>query len=350
MKGIRYGDNPMYISERLHEKKRDYEIVWLLNKNVEMDIPDYVKRVDYGYWNNMYQLSTSAVWVDSNLKDFGTYKSRKQLYVQTWHGSYGIKKIALDLGKNLPKFDKVLYPFNSKIADVIVSNSKKTSQIYKRAFGYNKKLLEVGSPRNDIFFNDPNEIKNKVFKFFGIREAHILLYAPTFRSDYNMDFFNIDMERLHEELVKKYGGDWYILVRLHPNNLKEAKHIKYNDYVLNASDYSVMQELLVAADVLLTDYSSCMFDYITKPKTCFIYAPDLDKYENDRGNYWRMSELPFPLATTNDELFDNIRSFDNEEYVQSVKKLHELVGSCETGSAADKVADYIIDFVEKGRK
>lgn len=351
MKGVRYGDNPMYISEALHEKRPEYEIVWLIDEKNMEEIPHYARRVKYGYFNNLIELVTSSVWVDSNTKHLGTAKRKNQLFIQTWHGSYGIKKIALDLKEDLAKVDRLLYPYNSKIADVMVSNSKRTSEIFRRAFAFENKILEVGSPRNDIFSNsDTPGIVERVKSEFEIGDSHFVLYAPTWRKGYNMDFFNIDFEQVREALAKKYGGTWYVLIRLHPLNLKDAKNIKYGKYIINASEYSVMQDLLVAADVLITDYSSCMFDYITKPKPCFIYAPDLEKYENDRGNYFKMSELPFPLAKDNGELVANIENFETEAYTQKVKELHDTVGLCETGRASELVADYIIDFIENGKK
>ena len=352
MKGIRYGDNPMYISEILHKKKLDYEIVWLIDRRVDANIPSYIKVVQYGFWNNMRELATAKVWVDSNTKNLGTYKSKEQLYIQTWHGSYGIKKVALDRKDDLPKIDTKLYPFNSAITDIMVSNSKRTTEIYRNAFAFKNTILEVGSPRNDIFFSkNCDEISFAVKQHFGIdTEGHIALYAPTFRENYNIDFFNIDMKKLEQELSDKFGGIFYLFVRLHPQNLKEAKNIKCVDRVLNVSDYSIMQDLLVAADILITDYSSCMFDFITKPKPCFIYAPDLEEYERDRGNYFKMSELPFPLAQSNDELISNIINFDNDEYTAKVNALHDRVGLCETGNASEKVADVIIDFIENRKK
>lgn len=350
MKGTRYGDNPMYISEALHTKKPDCEIVWLIDKDVEADIPRYVRKVRYGLWNNMIEQATASTWVDSNIKGLGTYKSKKQLFVQTWHGSYGIKRIGFDLNDNFSKIDRILYPYNSQIADLMISNSKKTSEIYRRALKFTNKMLEVGSPKNDIFFANSKNITSVVKRYFDIEGKGVILYAPTFRSDFNTNFLNADLEMLAQTVADIKGGEWVVLVRLHPQNLKESKVIKNGDVVINASEYSVMQELLAASDILITDYSSCMFDFITVPKPCFIYAPDLNEYETSRGNYWKFSQLPFPLARTQEELFYNLRHFDEVVYKNQIVKLHHEVGLCETGHAAEAVADYIIDFIENGKK
>ncbi|SFC26801.1 CDP-glycerol glycerophosphotransferase family protein [Butyrivibrio sp. YAB3001] len=351
MKGSRYGDNPMEISQALHRIRPDFEIVWLLNGNQNIEVPNYVKRAEHSYFNRAFELVTAKVWVDSNTKEFGVRKRKEQLYLQTWHGSYGIKKIGLDVDNSSGMIDKVLFPSNSRITDAMISNSKMTSEIYRRAFGFKNNMLEIGSPRNDVFFNEnQNEIVNKVKEFFNIGNKKILLYAPTYRSTLSVDFFTIDLQGLEKVLEEVTKESWCILVRLHPQNISDAKNLKIGGNILNATEYTVMQDLLVASDCLITDYSSCMFDFITKPKPCFIYAPDLDEFENDRGNYWKINDLPFPVARNNKELFDNVREFDLDMYKENVVKLHEKVGLCETGKASELAVNYILDFIENGGK
>lgn len=352
MKGVRYGDNPMYISEALHKKRKQYEIVWLLDEGVIADIPDYVIRKKYGFIRNAIELAGSKAWVDSNTKDAGIKKRKDQLFVQTWHGSYGIKKVALDRKGALTPLDKVIFYHNARLADVMVSNSIRTTEIYRNAFAFEKKVLNIGSPRNDVFLgNRTHQIYMEVRRSFGLdSSARVVMYAPTYRENYNMDFWDIELDKVLNTFSERDGQNWYAFVRLHPQNLKESAYIKNERNIINVSGYSVMQDLLVAADALITDYSSCMFDFITNPKPCFIYAPDLEQYENDRGNYYKMSELPFPLARNNSELLMKIKQFNEKEYVDRVLELHNRVGLCETGNASEQVADYIIEFIENGRK
>lgn len=347
-KGRRYGDNPMYISNELLNRKKDYKLVWLLNKNVEEEIPEGVKRVDYTLKNIIYELVTAKVWVDSNMKESGLLKRKKQLYIQTWHGSYGLKKVAGDLGNKLPLIDKRYYKYNAKKTDLMISNSKRTTEIYRNAFWYYGEVLEYGSPRNDIFFRNTEYVRSKVDKSLGTAGKCIVLYAPTFRNDYRTDDLKLDYGRLLKTLSDKFDGEWVVLVRLHPNNISDAEgFIKYTDKIINATNYNIMQELLVAADVLITDYSSCMFDFVTTGKKCFIYASDLERYNHERGNYFRMDELPFPLAQNNDELEKNIKNFNQNKYAVEVKKLFDFVGLNETGHASEKVADYIEKWMDE---
>lgn len=344
MQGTRYGDNPYYISEVLRQSNNGYDIVWLLKESVEDQVDKGIRRVNYDdTFASIKELATAHVWIDCNMKYSGFIKRKKQIYIQTWHGSYGLKKIGFDLGDKISLIDKRNMLYNSKRTDIMLSNSQKTTEIYKRAFGYNGEMIEKGSPRNDMLLNDNPDIDLKVRKYFGLSEdINIVLYAPTYRNDYSTDSMKLDFYRLKHSLENRFGGTWVILIRLHYKNMCEAKDfIKYDEWLKNATDYGVMQELLVASRVLVTDYSSCMFDFATTKKTCFIYASDLEKYNHDRGNYFAMDELPFPMASTNDELDNIINNFEKECYVSDLDKLFEKVGLNETGVSSLAVAEYV---------
>lgn len=348
VRGKRYGDNPLYISEELKKRKKEYDIVWLLNKELKKELPKDIRFVKYNYFTEVYHLATAKVWVDTNMKFCGVLKRRGQLYVQTWHGSYGIKKIAKDLEEKLPLIDRRYYDYNAKIIDLMVSNSKKTTEIYRRAFGYEGEMLQIGSPRNDIFFGSSSENITKVKKYFDIAEQKVVLYAPTFRKGYSTDELNLDYEKLLQALSIRYGGEWILLIRLHPYNLKESETwIKYSSTMKNASVYPNMEDLLVTADILVTDYSSCMFDFVTTGKCCFLYATDVEEYRNDRDYYFDIKELPFPLAENNEQLEKNILNFNEEIYQKKLNELFEQVGLCETGHASEKVADYIEQWMKE---
>lgn len=349
MQGERYGDNPYYVSEILRNMDKEYDLVWLLNPNVEDSIDKEIRRVDNrSTLAVIKELATAKVWVDSNMKHSGFLKRKGQLYVQTWHGSYGLKKIGLDLGKNLPPIDKRNFLYNAKREDLMVSNSKRTTEIYRRAFFYSGEIIEKGSPRNDMLLSNPYECETKVREYFNLCNQHIVLYAPTFRNDYKVDNMKLDFERLKQTLEKTRGGEWVVLIRLHYKNLEEASEfIPYSSSIMNASEYGVMQELLSVADILITDYSSCMFDFATTEKPCFIYASDLEKYNHERGNYFSMDELPFPLAENNEQLEKQIVEFDEVEYQSNLKSLFDKVGLNETGHASEAVATYIKNWMEK---
>jgi CDP-glycerol glycerophosphotransferase len=105
--------------------------------------------------------------------------------------------------------------------------------------------------------------------------------------------------------------------------------------VIDVSDYPDMQDLLCAVDVLITDYSSSIWDFSFTHKPCFLYAPDLEEYKSNRDFYTPIEEWPFPLAKTNQELIENIKNFDSKEYIGKVNKHHKELGSYETGHATE---------------
>lgn len=171
----------------------------------------------------------------------------------------------------------------------------------------------------------------------------MVLYAPTFRSDFRTDEYHLDFELLKKCLKERFGGDWAVLIRLHPNNIADAESlIEYTEDVLNATQYSVMQELLAACDVLISDYSSCMFDFVTKKAPCFMYATDVDKYKDERDFYFDVHELPFPLAENNEEMKENILNFDGNKYEEELNALFYKVKLCDKGNSCRQVVEWIV--------
>lgn len=343
MKGKRYGDNPKYIVDEIIRQNLDYDIVWLMKDEYEADLPKEVRKGKYNLFSIIYELATARFWIDSNTKYVGMLKRKNQYYIQTWHGSYGIKKVYGDIPDKITYFDKRIIQYNSKIQDLVLSNSRTTTEIFRRAFWYQGKILECGSPRNDIFFENPEIYVRQVREYFKLKDQKIVLYAPTYRPDFRIADMRLDFERLLENLEKKFDGNWVVLVRLHPENIMDAKRfIRYTNKVINATNYSVMQELLAASDILISDYSSCILDFVTGGKTCFLYATDVEKYKDEKGTYFDMHKLPFPLAENNDELVHNILTFDEKQYRIKLKQLFERVGLCDNGNASKQVVEWIV--------
>lgn len=347
MKGKRCSDNPMYIANELKARDKKYKIVWLMDRNAKVFFQKEANCVKINPLSMAYELATSQVWIDSNTKCYGTLKRKKQFYIQTWHANYGFKKIGLDLGDKLSLVDRRIYTYNGQIADLFISNGRKSSEIYRSSFGYSGEILECGSPRNDVFFQDSESYRKKVQDRFAIHGRKMALYAPTFREDFGTSAFHLDYCRLKNNLKKRFGGEWVVLVRLHPSNVMEAdSFFVQEEQIINATYYDIVQELLVACDILITDYSSSMFDFATKGKVCFLYATDVAKYQRERGCYFAFEELPFPLAQNDNQLEENILFFSEEQYQKGLDIFFQKVGHCENGNASSKVADYIENWLE----
>ncbi len=343
--GKGYGDNPKYIVEEIRKRKLDYRIVWLTKPDLigKCEYPEGVESVAYGSIAGMYELATAKLWIDNCRKSFYPPKRKSQYYIQTWHGGLGLKKIERDVEEYLSKVYIQNAKKDSKMADLFISNSTHLTNIYKRAFWYDGNILECGYPKNDIFFKENVDIKTKIKECFNLEtNIKIILYAPTFRSNNDMTSYNINYSKLIKTLEDKTNEKWVVLIRLHPNLIGYDNNIQYSDKLINATHYPDMQELVIGCDALISDYSSCMFDSEMMKIPTFIYASDLDEYMKDRGSYFEFDELPFPVATNNEELMNNIINFDQVKYEQDVDNFNNKVGLKDTGDAARQIVDVIL--------
>lgn len=118
--------------------------------------------------------------------------------------------------------------------------------------------------------------------------------------------------------------------------------IKYNSKIINASEYDDIQELMVASDVLITDYSNVMFEFSYQKKPCFLYAPDFEEYLQDRELYFEYNTLPYPIAFDNQQLINNIENFNNDKYEHKVSELLESINITEKGNASKVTVDKLL--------
>ncbi len=143
-------------------------------------------------------------------------------------------------------------------------------------------------------------------------------------------------------LSERFGGDWLILAKLHPNVADRAGELSLDpEYVVNASGYADIQELYLACGALITDYSSVMFDYMNTGRPCFLYVNDLAAYKNDRNFYFDLDTLPFARAEDNDELEEIILGFDEDVQRERTERFCKDLGIKEDGTAARQVADWL---------
>lgn len=351
MRGRKFGDNSKAVVVAIHEKSPDTDIVWLKDSGYKYSLPAWVRGVEYfSLFRTYYELATAKVWVSTHLFESEWKKRKGQLVVQTWHGGLGIKKIERDViseehklnEKSLAKVDHTC-----ALSDVFISQSDFLSSIYRRAFGYSGPIWECGYPKSDVLFGDNAEAVAKVRQAFGVN-TRFLLYAPTFRQEWGeIDWtpYDVDFVRLRDTLEKTFGGEWTILLKWHPVLIPFLEGRTAPEGVIDATDYPDMQELVLATDVMLSDYSSSLFDAALRGIPCFIFATDFERYKAERGVYYELEELPFPYARNNDELMRNIETFDQEDYLNKWEAFKRLTGLHETGHAAKDVAERIISFM-----
>lgn len=343
-----YGDNGKYIVEELRKRNADVDIVWVLkNELLEKNyLPEGVRSVGYRSIKSVYELQTSAVWIDNARKTYGK-KRKGQLYIQTWHGGPGMKRVEKDVAPELGERYVRQAKRDSKMCDVILSNSDFMTNLFTNVFWYSGRIEEFGTPRNDILCGTHPEIREKIRFFYGVAERKkILLYAPTFRKNKRLDVYDIDLKRACRMLSEKFGGEYVAYLRLHPNISHLADKLDVdNETVINATAYPDMQELLSGSDCLITDYSSSSIDFSLTGRPCFLYASDIEAYRNNRGYYFGFDEMPYDIAQDNNELEQCIENYDDKISAERVAKFHTKTGMFDNGTASAACVDLIASHI-----
>ncbi len=347
--GRGYGDNPKYIIDALLHRDQNLRILWLTkNEAEEKDLPDGVEAVPANSFAALYHMATAKIWID-NCRRHYAFKKKNQFYIQTWHG-FALKRIEEDVKENLGRLYVYIAKRDSAAIDVIISEAAFMTNIYRNSFWYDGKILQWGSPRNDILLDEKKRYacRDRVLNFYNIAPTtKILLYAPTFRADESLEPYSVDYTAVKKACEQRFGEEFTVLVRLHPNIARRCAELNLQEQgVISATDYPDMQELLAASDVVISDYSSLMFDFALSQKPCFQFATDIEEYKQDRNFYFQLDHLPFSVAQNNQELVDNILCFDEEKYNEKISEFFDSVGMVRTGDSSEKCADLILKYTE----
>ena len=352
MLGTRYSCNPKYIYLYTREKFGDsFKYTWeLKSKNNDILHDGQISIVKNKTFKVIFEMMTSKYIID-NASIFWWIPFRdNQIILETWHGGGAYKRVGSGVAWNNKKYrlyqiekesDRITYYISSSIKFTEVQSQSKHIPM--------EKFINTGMPRNQVFFYPEllTENRLKVLNYYRLKfDIHILLYAPTYRGIMGFKnkagkkgFVEPDYEMLIDILMKKYGGIWKILYRGH--NYDYDLINKLPDSVIDATKYEDMQELLCSADVLVTDFSSSMWDFGLTKRPCFLYAPDLQQYISDRGFYTDPFSWPFPMAQSDDELARNILDFDQAAYEKALEKHYSDFGSYENKDACAKVCQAI---------
>lgn len=344
--GKGFGDNPKYIVEALLKKKPNLDIVWEVS-DMALPMPHGVRKVKYRSFKAYKELLTAKVWIDNIKTSSKPQKKENQFYLQTWHAGLGLKASEQQIEDDLSKQYVKMARRDASMTNLMLSDSEWTTDIYKNYFWYNGPIAKTGFPRNDLLVNQQKNIKEKVYSFFKINKTNrIVMYAPTFRDNSsNFDIYKFDFLRILNILKEKFNSDYVLLIRLHPNISNNTDIYKFNSRFVNAGQYPDMQELILASDILITDYSSCMFDAMIAKKKVFLLAKDLTCFEKkDRKLLFNIkSDVPFTFSNNEDELITNIRKYNEVKYNKQIAFFESKVNLFEDGHAAERVADIILD-------
>lgn len=349
--GKQYADSPRYIYEEIVRQNLDYKKVWVCNKNIRFtDVENTirVKRLSPRYY---YYLAKAGYWV--NNQNFPTYirKPKNTIYLQTWHGT-PLKKMLHDIDKVQGRTDDYIERVSQAIEnwDYLISPSKYATEAFKSAFKYKGEILEIGYPRNDLFYKENiKELQSNIKTRLNIpKDKKVILYAPTFRDNQTkgINKFSFEIQMDLKQMKEKLGEEYIILLRMHvviSNKLKLDEDI--SDFAFNVSGYSDIQELLLISDILITDYSSVMFDFANTKRPMLFFTYDLETYRDEvRGFYLDFENIaPGPFVRTTQEIIDSILNIDkiNEKYKNKYNQFYDQFCYLEDGFASKRVVDKI---------
>lgn len=338
--GCGYGDNPKYIAENIHETYPEYEIFFVYDKDKcgRNDFPGFIKLVPIFSFRHLLVLASSKFWIFDYRPSVHIPKRKNQFYIQTWHATIGTKKSEKDAEDALPKIYVKNAMTDSRQIDVCIAGSEQMFCFYKKSFWYNGEVLRSGCPRSDILFDatKANEIRGQL----GFERKKICMYAPTFRNSHSLEMYGLDFGRLKDILERTFSGEWIILLRLHPN-MADVPVGYLPDFVKNYSFYYDVQELLAVSDILITDYSSIVYDFMLTGRPAFIYATDFNDYEKERGFLIDLKETPFSIAENNEELERNMSEFNAHSYSENIATFKSKVGSFDDGHASERIIEWI---------
>ncbi len=338
-----YSDNLKYLAEYLAEHEPGkYDMYFSLKDRTGLK-DKRIKPVRFMSPKHFYHVITAGTVITNNSGIMYFPIRKQQLVINTWHGG-GPYKVTGVGNINTYWYRKDL-KYNASKTNYILSDSKVFTEQEARGLFYTRRqCISCGMPRMDLLFDAAaiESARRKIFRKYKLPgEDKLLLYAPTFRGqfeDYSGviadDMLEIDICGAVRALEERFGGKWHFALRLHPR----LKGARFNDAgLINMTEHPDAEELLLAADALITDYSSVIWDFSFLHRPCFVFARDINDYEVKRGFYIPPEEWPYPIAETNRELTENILSYNAAEQSRKIKMHHKAVGNYERGVSRETV-------------
>ncbi len=357
--GRNYTGNPKYIYEEMVRQGLDkkYKCIWSF-QNPAIEIPGNGEKIKRSRFKFLYYSRRSKFWIFDSRHQYYLRKNKKTKYIQTWHGT-PLKKLALDMEKvnmsghqNIEKY-RENFAKNTSAWDYLISQNSYSSEIFKRAFAFDGEMLEIGYPRNDILINENNETKiNEIKNKLGIdKNKKIILYAPTWRDNeyYDSGVYKFATEMDFNAMKNALSDDYVLIVKFHYLVKDKINWEDYGDFVIECNEMWDIQELYLISDILITDYSSVMFDYALLNRPILFFTYDMEFYkDNLRDFYFDINTVPGPLIETTDELVDFIKNNTKEEYFEKYgdkyQAFKEKYNEFDDGKASENIIKLIKEF------
>ena len=340
----RYSDNPRAIGEELHRRGDPVRQVWLLGDD-GLAVPGHVHAIPADGPAAEAQLARAAGIVSNDVISHAFAKAPQAPYLQTWHGT-PLKRIAHDVASpSFPEADNYVVWLPRDVArwDVLLSPNRFSTEVLRGAFRFEGEIVETGYPRNDVLLSPQREeIRSRVRERLGLADdVTAVLYAPTWR-DPSPFTLELDLDALAREL----GDDHVILLRAHWLVAATVQDDATEPHLRHVTAYPDIAELYLAADVLLTDYSSAMFDFANTGKPMLFYVYDLEHYRDEvRGFYFDFeAEAPGPLLRSTDAVIAALGDLENvaATHAPAYERFRERFCHLEDGQAARRAADLLL--------
>ena len=331
------GDNPYAIFTEVLSRNPKFELLFTVNSKTKA--PEGSRGVKHGSIAWLKALATSRVLVN-NTNFPGYFRKRsEQRYIQTWHGT-PLKRLGRDIADVVPTGSYLkMMDREASFWDFLISPSEYCTQIFPSTFGYKGTILETGYPRNDILVSRAND-RDLIRKSLGITDSkqQVVLYAPTWRDSKRTATGNWKPVNF---LQGSLGDNVTVLFRGHTNT-HSAHSAQVAGGAIDVTEYRNVAELYLAADVLVTDYSSSMFDFSVTGKPMIFLAPDLDDYVAKRGFYFDFEKLaPGPIIRDSSFLRKALENIDTQkvDYADRYLAWQHKFNKLEDGLASKRVVD-----------
>ncbi|WP_084780874.1 bifunctional glycosyltransferase/CDP-glycerol:glycerophosphate glycerophosphotransferase [Planobispora rosea] len=339
--GAGYTGNPRYVYEELKRRGTPLRMVWSVAKgrrNFPADAP-LVRRMS---WKYVWTMARAGYWVDSHGLPLDYPKPRGTRYLQTWHGQ-GIKSIGFNAPDLRADFAGPRAQWRAAVArwDALVAPSAEFERIFVPSNGYTGPVLRYGSPRCDVLVNgDPAAVERVRDRLEIPPDRKVLLYAPTYRDQAKRSGQSIRADL--EMMAAALAGEWVVILRPHPvERYRVPEHLRH--FVRPAGSYPEINDLMLASDALLTDYSSVMCDYAVTGKPMLFLIDDWDEYRRvERGVYHDLPSIaPGPCLTTTEELIYALLDLDDmsASFAAKYAAFREMWCADERGNAGARVVD-----------
>ena len=324
-----------------HSKSRPVRMQWMydaLNQDQYEVVEWYCdfQAMSYGkaLWKMLQFMKQYAranyVVISDNFLPVASCKKRKQTFViQLWHGCGAFKKFGYDTTDDIPK-DYVGNVFRNY--DLVPVSGPESVEPFTSAMRLKEGVcIPIGVGATDQYFDRlyQKESRQNFFKVCPeARDKKILLWAPTFRGSALNPV--VPGSEIFEKLKEKLKEDWYVIIKYHPHMESKGKH---------STIEIPTEQLLPVVDLLVTDYSSILFNYAIYQRPILLFAPDLDEYSEARGFYLDYRELPGEIAKTEEELLEGItRAYDVFDKQAMQRFYQRYMNGCD-GRATKRVLD-----------